>query len=255
MTMATAGQLNRAFYEDFWGRCSDFSRYNPGARHRRRLFGRVLRGLTYRSVLDVGCGDGENLLFIRSQSPEGVAYTGADLSPRSVAENAQRLPFARFLTLDIERESLAETFDLVTFTEVLEHLDDPAAAVRNLSRMVAPGGHLLVTCPTGKVHATERHFGHVAHPTERTLTAMLAQAGLQVASLHNWGFPTYVAFKYATNTSSKWALRHFGTSGYTLLGKALCHAIYVANFANLHSSPFGCELVGLALKPHPDAAT
>jgi SAM-dependent methyltransferase len=172
-----------------------------------------------------------------------------------VAENAQRLPFARFLTLDIERESLAETFDLVTFTEVLEHLDDPAAAVRNLSRMVAPGGHLLVTCPTGKVHATERHFGHVAHPTERTLTAMLAQAGLQVASLHNWGFPTYVAFKYATNTSSKWALRHFGTSGYTLLGKALCHAIYVANFANLHSSPFGCELVGLALKPHPDAAT
>src|ERR1700730_7294996 len=117
--MGTAGDKNRAIYDEFWANCSDFSRYNPGARHRRRILGHIVQKLKYRSVLDVGCGDCQNLQWLRTHSPDNVEFVGVDLSPKTIEENTRRHRFARFFTLDIERQTLEETFDLVTCSEVI----------------------------------------------------------------------------------------------------------------------------------------
>jgi SAM-dependent methyltransferase len=247
--MATAGARNLEIYDSFWANCPDFSRYNPGVRHRRRIVGNIVRRLEYRSVLDVGCGDGENLVWLRTQSPSGVAFAGADLSPKTIDENVRRHPLARFFTLDIEHQALPERFELVTCMEVIEHLGDPEAAIANLGRMVAPGGHLVISCPTGKVHATERQFGHVAHPTAEHLQAMLQRSGLELEGLENWGFPLYVALKYATNVRADWAMKNFGNARYSTRAKAVCGLLYMTNFLNLRSSSFGCELFAVARSP------
>lgn len=244
-----ATTVNQEFYDDFWRSCPDFSRYNPGVLHRRRAILHHLRSVSHRTILDVGCGTGELLVWLRSELDAGVTYVGADLSPATVEANAARHPFATFRTLDVQRESLDSTYEAVLCTEVVEHLDDRPRALRNLAAMVAKGGHLILTCPTGKVHATEKHFGHVDHPTPRELRAQLVQAGLEVVSMKSWGFPLYTALKYATNVRPEWALSNFATTRYSASAKLVSKALYYANFLNLPSSRLGCQLFVLARRP------
>jgi ubiquinone/menaquinone biosynthesis C-methylase UbiE len=90
----------------------------------------VIGELNPRSVLDAGCGEGEMLR--RGVLPEGLHPVCLDLRTESLAEvdarkrvcaSVQALPFA------------ARRFDVVMCLEVLEHLDDPASAVRDLARV------------------------------------------------------------------------------------------------------------------------
>lgn len=247
--MSDATRFNRQFYDEFWRSCPDFSRYNPGVRHRRRILGAMLRQLRFDSLLDVGCGDGENLLWLRGELPAGVRLHGVDLSGETVARNRSRLPFASFDALDLRTGSLGREFGAVLCTEVIEHIDGQAAALGHLAAMVAPGGHALVTCPTGKVHATERAFGHVRHPTRGELRSLLEEAGLRVVTIVNWGWPLYVAMKHATNWDPDWALKNFATREYGAGARLVSRALYGANFFNVPSSPGGCQLFALARRP------
>lgn len=109
------------------------------------LFDRLLAAGSPRKMLDVGCGDGTKL-GTWSQAHK-IDYTGVDVSDTGVAqsralglkaeviEDASKLPF----------EDAA--FDLVTCTEVLEHLFLPLVALEELKRVTAPGGRIFVTVP------------------------------------------------------------------------------------------------------------
>src|SRR5688500_18256390 len=116
-----------------------------------------------------------------------------------------------FLTANIETDALPvdRTFDVVVATEVIEHLDDPEAAIKRLAQAATPGGHVVITCPTGKVWPTERHFGHVRHPRDADLAQWARRAGLDVEELWTWGFPTYALTKWAANVSPEAALQAF----------------------------------------------
>lgn len=48
---------------------------------------------------------------------------------------------------DIAKSKLRGSYDLVTCISVLEHIGDHRSAVREMFRLLAPGGHLIVTCP------------------------------------------------------------------------------------------------------------
>ncbi len=237
------------YYDELWEACPDFSKYNPGARHRRRWIRRALARCAPSSVLDVGCGTGELLRWLRAALPDVRSWVGVDLSARTMRTNARNDPGAEYHPLDIERETLPRRFDAIVCTEVLEHLARPREALANVFAMLEPGGHLVLTCPTGKVHATEKHFGHVAHPTPSSLRAMIEGAGFSIEELENWGFPTYVALKYATNVSPDWALSRFASGAYDARAKAISTAIYLANFLNLKTSRMGCQLFLVARRP------
>ena len=90
----------------------------------------VLAEIGPRSVLDAGCGEGEMLR--RGVLPSGVAPVCLDLRVASLAEIAE----PRRVCASVLRVPFADrSFDAVTCLEVLEHLDDPAAAVRELGRV------------------------------------------------------------------------------------------------------------------------
>jgi cyclopropane fatty-acyl-phospholipid synthase-like methyltransferase len=243
MEPGSATAKNHALYESFWQEVPDFVRYNPGARHRRRLVVQALADGRFESLLDVGCGSGELLATLARVHPEASTLAGADLAPSQVAKNQDRFPGVDFYALDIQKTSLERTFDRVVCCEVIEHLDDQRAAMAHLAAMVKTGGRLLITCPTGKMYETERHFGHVRHPTAAELVGHANAAGLRVVSTLNWGWPTYRLLKWATNVNADWALRSFGSGRYSHPAKAVSSALYWVNHLNLPDDSRGCQLV------------
>jgi SAM-dependent methyltransferase len=227
---------------------SDFIRYNPGARHRRRHVFRLLARCPFDSLLDVGCGNGE-LLRLVDERWRGRRLAGADLSSAVVEQNQRALPSMQFVVADLERDALPTGFDVVLATEVIEHLDHPASAMARLASAVVPGGHVLVTCPTGRMWPTEKHFGHVRHPHPDDLVDWGKQARLDVVELCSWGFPLYALTKWASNVRPEAALQAFaGNKPYGPAHIAVSTALWLANFANLRTSTRGVQLFALFRK-------
>jgi 2-polyprenyl-3-methyl-5-hydroxy-6-metoxy-1,4-benzoquinol methylase len=95
------------------------------------------------AVLDAGCGEG----FVSERlRPVAAELTGIDLRERAIAEAGRRVPDARFAVGDVCELPFEDgAFDLVVCTEVLEHLDEPRAALGELVRVSR--GRVLVTVP------------------------------------------------------------------------------------------------------------
>ncbi|MDQ3440998.1 MAG: class I SAM-dependent methyltransferase [Planctomycetota bacterium] len=231
-------------YDAMWHDLPDFIKYNPGSRHRRRMITSILKRIQFQTLLDVGCGNAELIHELNRVFGSGVRMEGAEYSPEVVRQNERRFPTIPFHVIDVEKAPLPQQYDLVTCSEVIEHLNDVRAAFTTLAAMVKPGGHLLVTCPTGPMYATEKHFGHTRHPNLLELHDHAARTGLTVAKSFSWGFPTFRTMKWATNVNAEWALRNFATGAYTPAARALANVLYYANFLNV-SSPWGCQLVAL----------
>ena len=95
-------------------------------------------------ILDVGCGTGANLLML---SNYGEAE-GVDISEDALA-------FCRERGLQKVKHGAAEelpyedgTFDLVTALDVVEHIDDDVASLREMRRVLRPDGRVLLFVPT-----------------------------------------------------------------------------------------------------------
>lgn len=94
------------------------------------------------SVLDVGCGSGEFLEYLRSKRPN-VRATGCDFSMQAV-DNIRSLGFDG-LVVDVSKEPLPETFDYITCFEVLEHIPNAEEALDRLMQSVRK--QLIVSVP------------------------------------------------------------------------------------------------------------
>ncbi len=74
------------------------------------------------------------------------------------------------------------SFDLVCAMDIVEHVEDDFGALRELSRVLAPGGTLLLSVPLHQSHWTafDEFVGHCRRYEPAQLTALLAQFGLHV---------------------------------------------------------------------------
>lgn len=124
-------------------------------------------------VLDAGAGEGQYAGSFRRQR-----YTGVDLGIGDAGWN--------YRSLDVLADLAAlpfpgGTFDLVLNIVTLEHVPDPAGVVRELSRVLRPGGELLLIVP----HEWEEH--QTPHDyfryTQYGVRHLLTQAGLETVAL------------------------------------------------------------------------
>jgi len=95
-------------------------------------------------ILDVGCGTGANLLLL---SKYGDAE-GVDVSEDALAFCRERGLEKVRLGAGEELPYEAGEFDLVTAFDVVEHMDDDLAGIREMRRVLRPGGRVLLFVPT-----------------------------------------------------------------------------------------------------------
>lgn len=132
-------------------------------------------------LLDVGAGRGR---FVAAARRAGYDASGIEPSPRGV-EAAQTVYGVELRRSGIE-EAREEGIDVVTAWHVLEHLDDPGAALERISSWLRPGGALVVGVPNLESLqarlAGERWFHldlarHRVHFTPAGLDALLRRHG------------------------------------------------------------------------------
>ena len=130
----------------------------------------------WKRILDVGCGDG---LLFDQLIPFGEVE-GVEPSAASVSEHGPHRSRIHICAFD-ENFQPGKEFTLILMLDVLEHLADPAAALRRALALLAPAGMLLVTVPAFKALWTNHDVvnEHVTRYTRRTFRELARQAGLE----------------------------------------------------------------------------
>jgi len=115
---------------------------------RRRLFAREISRLEIAksaAVLDVGTSTGSNLRLLADLG--FVRASGLEMSEDAI-RYCRAKGFARLCCGDVCDLPFADaSFDLVLATDILEHVEDDQRAVREIARVLRPGGHVLITVP------------------------------------------------------------------------------------------------------------
>ncbi len=149
-----------------------------------------------RRVLDIGCGQG---LGHELLAPDFAEVHGVD-GTEAALERA-RARGTRVARVDLEAEALPYPdahFDAILCLDVVEHLVDPARLVREIARMLQPGGQAVVTTPNARsIRQLARialagrgprtsgddfgvDGGHLHYFTSRDVAELLERAGLRV---------------------------------------------------------------------------
>lgn len=126
----------------------------------------IVRQWQPRHLLDLATGSGDLALTIQRKLPE-CEITGADFSPEMLAA-AQRKGLARTVVADaLDLPFANENFDVVTVAFGLRNMADWPAALREMQRVLRPGGHLLVldfSLPDGFLRPIYRAYLHRCLP-------------------------------------------------------------------------------------------
>lgn len=98
-------------------------------------------------ILDAGCGNGRYSAFLLKQADPDAVLTAFDYSQQMLRRARQRLASERVsqVAADLTRLPYADAaFDAIVCGWVLEHLPDPEPGLRELARVLRPGGKLLL---------------------------------------------------------------------------------------------------------------
>jgi demethylmenaquinone methyltransferase/2-methoxy-6-polyprenyl-1,4-benzoquinol methylase len=132
----------------------------------RRRAAKIIEGWQPKRVLDLATGSGDLALAIQRRLPE-AAIVAADFSPEML-EVARRKGVRETVLADaLQLPFEAGSFDCVTVAFGLRNMADWSAALREMSRVLRSGGHLLIldfSLPTGALRPAYRFYLHRCLP-------------------------------------------------------------------------------------------
>ena len=222
---------------------------------RRRLVARIIAELgigTGDPVADVGTSSGTNLILLRDMGFTRVA--GVDPSTEAIHYCASRgLPPVRQGTAEampFDSGSLA----LVLATDVLEHVEDDVRALREFARVLAPGGHLVVTVPAfPSLWGLQDDVScHLRRYRRAQLISRAEAAGLEVEECYYFNYLLFVPIWVARQAIKLFKPR---ISSENQINSRLINAVLLRIFAldvrtaRWLKPPFGVSLLLRARRP------
>lgn len=154
-------------------------------------------------VLDVGCATGGMMRVLQGLG----RFTGLDASPKAAAIARQRSGNPVVIGDATAMPFEDATFDGVTALDVLEHIQDDAAAVREIRRVLKPGGPLIATVPCHPLlfSTHDRALHHVRRYTRPQFLALLRNEGftpVRVTWTNSLLFPVAATVRLASRLVS-----------------------------------------------------
>lgn len=150
-------------------------------------------------VLDVGSSTG---LFLHEMQQAGWETTGVEPTPSAAGYARERFGLEVHTCMLAEAPLAPESFDAITFWDVLEHTFSPTAELQRTARLLKPGGVVAINVPNW--HSPDRKlFGpfwigldpprHLYVFTRPTLEALVRKAGLEPLAWECF-MPSYYSF-------------------------------------------------------------
>ncbi|TAL20134.1 class I SAM-dependent methyltransferase [Patescibacteria group bacterium] len=229
-------------------------------RARRELLAGILCGLgrKFAVALDVGCGTGANAAVLR-------LFAGRVLG---VDRSADSLAFCERRGYDECLEGLAENLptgdgsvELALCADVLEHVGDDVAVLREIRRALAPEGLLLLTVPAHRSlwNKNDDYCGHKRRYSKRELAQSLRTAGFRPVFLRWWNFslilPFWIFARWERRRGPKAVSRNNLSAIPRWLDRFLLTLMRLENvFSRWLPLPGGASLVALAAPGEIDAS-
>lgn len=197
----------------------------------------ALKGKTGR-VLDVGCGVGNFLAYAEQCGWEGW---GIDFDADAIAAAKRLFDLSNLEVTDLisfARQHPDLQFDLITFFDVFEHLDDHAAFLHQVKTLLAPGGHIAFSVPYR--HAwrflipADLPPRHLTRWDEQSLEHILLRHGFETTFLKRLPASLYylvlkLRFRYGRWVSFglvRWFKRRTSTGDSPVLGTPSTQAVH-----------------------------
>jgi SAM-dependent methyltransferase len=132
-----------------------------------------------RTFLEAGCGTGQVAMALQRAIPT-LQLTAAEAFIEGLEIASRRVPGAELVQADVRNLPFEAEFDVVGAFDVLEHVRDDAAAMRELAKAVRPGGGVLVTVPQHDFlwSAVDERAGHTRRYSSNSLKALMSSCGL-----------------------------------------------------------------------------
>lgn len=146
---------------------SELACYESKVTQREAMIESLFPNLKRKTYLDVGCGEGFELKYFHQQ---GWQVKGIDFSSDGMnRQNPDCLPFLQtgnvYELLNSEIQS-GRTYDVIWLQNVLEHVIEPQALLRQLLKLVSPEGCVVVTVPNdfSELQKTALESGKISRP-------------------------------------------------------------------------------------------
>jgi 2-polyprenyl-6-hydroxyphenyl methylase/3-demethylubiquinone-9 3-methyltransferase len=150
-------------------------------------------------IVDVGCGGG---ILAESMASAGATVTGIDMAegPLAVArlhqhESGAKVDYRQATAEELASEA-AESFDIVTCLEMLEHVPDPSLVIKSCAEMVKPGGHAFFST----INRNPKSFAFAIVGAEYVLKLLPAgtheyEKFIRPSELESWARPAGLTLK------------------------------------------------------------
>jgi SAM-dependent methyltransferase len=153
-------------------------------------------------VLDVGCGAGLLIQYL----PAACSYVGVDQDVAVIEANRRIFPREAFQVFDILTTTYPfqeQSFDTIVMAAVIEHIHDPLHVMKELFRILKPGGRLIMTTPSpvgGHVHTIMAFLGLLSHQAAEEHKGFHNFASIKNL-IHPLGFilECYIPFQFRMN--------------------------------------------------------
>lgn len=226
----------------------------------RALARKALAGIDAPTILEVGCGTGNVLQTLEKEFPT-AHLTGMDLFSEGLRFAHQRT-HCGLVQADLAVPPLKIKFDLIGMFDVLEHIKEDQANIRQIYHLVKPGGLFMVTVPADP--RLWSYFDLASHHVRRYTLESLRDTILQAGFVEEFLSP-YIAITYpaiwlgrkvvdTTITSQDMQVQELAEKEFRIIpviNEIVCAilSLEAAWLSEGQKLPFGSSLVMMARKP------